>query len=122
MNCKLIVWLSYGAFLIIDSPVLSVIFPTAISRLPADILPLNNSGTVNVKSNISSPSTMVSLNTAILTLLVVIPLGNVTVWFIVLKSTSPVKKQCHIKTQCKHNFAVMSGCIFERKVTSNKNS
>ena len=36
---------------------------------------------------------MVSLNTDILTLLVVIPLVNVTVWFVVLKSTSPDKKK-----------------------------
>ena len=36
---------------------------------------------------------MVSLNTDILTLLVVIPLGNVTVWTVVLKSTSPDKKK-----------------------------
>ena len=36
---------------------------------------------------------MVSLNTDILTLLFVIPLVNVTVWFVVLKSTSPDKKK-----------------------------
>ena len=36
---------------------------------------------------------MVSLNTDILTLLVVIPLGNVAVWSAVSKSTSPDKKE-----------------------------
>ena len=36
---------------------------------------------------------MVSLNTDILTILFVIPLVNVTVWYVVLKSASPDKKK-----------------------------
>lgn len=70
----------------------SIITPIALTRLPADSLPLNKGGTSSVKSNISLLSTFVSGKIITLAMLIVIPLVNVTVSRSVLKSVTPAVK------------------------------
>ena len=66
--------------------------PTAVFLLPAVIAGASDGGTINIKSNRSDPSTMLSLITGTLTLLIVIPLSNVAVSVVVLKSIPPVSQ------------------------------
>ena len=66
--------------------------PTAAFLLPAVIAGLSDNGTVNVKSNSSFPSALLSLITGTLTLLIVIPLANVAISVVALKSTLPVSQ------------------------------
>ena len=70
----------------------SVITPTAVSFPPAIIAGPRADGLFNVKTNFSGPSIMLSITTGTLTLLIVIPLANVAVSVVVLKSTPPVSQ------------------------------
>ena len=70
----------------------SITTPIALTRLPADSLPLNNDGMLIVKSNISLLSTIVSGKIITLAVFIVIPLVNVTVSMAVVKSTPPAIK------------------------------
>ena len=63
-----------------------------ISLLPAVIAGPSDGGILNIKSNFSSPSSIISVITGTLTLLVVIPLANVAVSVVVIKSTPPVSQ------------------------------
>ena len=64
--------------------------PVALSLLPAVIDGPRDDGTFKVKSNSSlSPATLSTI-TGTLTLLIVIPLSNVAVSVVLLKSTPPV--------------------------------
>ena len=75
------------------SLVVSMITPVAVSLTPAVIPGLSDDGTFNVRSNNSfSPSANISSITGTLTLLIVIPLSNVAVSGVVLKSTPPVSQ------------------------------
>ena len=69
-----------------------MITPTAVSLPPALIAGASDGGTVNIKSNSSDSSAISSLITGTLTLLIVIPLANVAVSVVVLKSTPPVSQ------------------------------
>ena len=73
-------------------PVKSLMIPTALSLLPAVIDGPRNDGTLNVKLNSSRSSTILSTITGTLTLLIVIPLANVAVSVVVIKSKSPVSQ------------------------------
>ena len=65
----------------------------AISLPPTVIAGLSDDDTFNIKSNVSfTPSANISSITGTLTLLIVIPLSNVAVSGVVLKSTSPVSQ------------------------------
>ena len=66
--------------------------PVALSLLPAVINGPRNDDTLNVKLNSSDPSAILSTITGTLTLLIVIPLANVAVSVVVLKSTPPVSQ------------------------------
>ena len=66
--------------------------PVALSLPPAVIAGLSDDGILNVKSNSSAPSETLSTITGTLTLLIVIPLANVAVSVVVLKSTPPVSQ------------------------------
>ena len=66
--------------------------PVALSLLPAIIDGPRDDGTFNVKSNSSCSSATLSTITGTLTLLIVIPLTNVAVSVVVLKSTPPVSQ------------------------------
>ena len=66
--------------------------PMDVFLLPALIAGASDGDTINIKSNCSDPSTMSSLITGTLTLLIVIPLSNVAVSVVVLKSTPPVSQ------------------------------
>ena len=70
----------------------SVMVPIAMSLLPAVIAGPRDDGTFKLKSNSSGPSAILSPITSILTLLIVIPLANVAVSVVVLKSTPPVSQ------------------------------
>ena len=70
----------------------SLITPTAVFLPPAVIAGPSDDGTLNVKSNSSASSKIVSLITDRITLLVVIPLANVAVSVAVLKSSPPVSQ------------------------------
>ena len=73
------------------SLVVSIMTPTALLLSPAVIVGPSDDGTINIKSNISfSPSANLSSITSMLTLLIVIPLSNVAVSEVALKSTPPV--------------------------------
>ena len=67
-------------------------FPVAMSLLPAVIAGLSDDGTFKLKLNSSGPSAILSTITGTLTLLIVIPLANVAVSMVVLKSTPPVSQ------------------------------
>ena len=70
-----------------------MIIPVAVFLTPAVIPGASDDGTFNVRSNISfSPSANLSSITGTLTLLIVIPLSNVAVSGVVLKSTPPVSQ------------------------------
>ena len=69
-----------------------MITPVAVSLLPAVIAGPSDDGTTNLKSNSSGSSAILSTITGTLTLLIVIPLANVAVSVIVLKSTPPVSQ------------------------------
>ena len=62
----------------------------ALSLLPAVIAGPSDDGTFSVKLNFSSPSAMLSFINAILTLLIFMPLANVAITVVVMKSTPPV--------------------------------
>ena len=65
----------------------------AISLPPAVTAGARDDDTINIKSNVSFPSpAMLSSVTGTLTLLIVIPLSNVAVSGVVLKSTPPVSQ------------------------------
>ena len=65
----------------------------AISLPPTVTAGASNDGTFNIKSNVSfTPSANISSITGTLTLLIVIPLSNVAVSGVVLKSTPPVSQ------------------------------
>ena len=66
--------------------------PLALFLSPAVIPGLSDDDTVNIKSNSSFPSTVLSLITGTLTLATVIPPANVAVSVAVLKSTPPVNQ------------------------------
>ena len=66
--------------------------PVALSLLPNVIVGLSDDGIFNVKLNSSSPSTILSAITGTLTSLVFIPLPNVAVSVVLLKSTPPVSQ------------------------------
>ena len=70
-----------------------MITPVAVFLPPAVIAGPSDDGTFNVMSNISfTPSANISSITGTLTLLIVIPLSNVAVSGVVLKSTPPVSQ------------------------------
>ena len=70
-----------------------MITPVAISLPVTVIAGPSDDGTINVRSNVSfTPSASISSITGTLTLLIVIPLSNVAVSRVVLKSTSPVSQ------------------------------
>ena len=64
--------------------------PNALSLPPAAIARPRDDGTFKLKSNSSRSSAILSTITGTLTLLVFIPLANVAVSVVVLKSTPPV--------------------------------
>ena len=65
----------------------------AISLPPAVTAGANDGGTINIKSNVSFPSPAnISSITGTLTLLIVIPLSNVAVSGVMLKSAPPVSQ------------------------------
>ena len=64
--------------------------PNALSLPPAVIAGPRDDGTFKLKSNSSRSSAILSTITGTLTLLVFIPLANVAVSVVVLKSTPPV--------------------------------
>ena len=66
--------------------------PVALSLLPADTAGLSDDGIFNVKINSSCSSAILSTITGTLTLPIVIPLANVAVKVVVLKSTPPVNQ------------------------------
>ena len=66
--------------------------PVAVFLPPALIDGLSDDDTFNIKLNSSRPSTTLSSTTGTLTLLLVIPLANVAVSVVVLKSTPPVSQ------------------------------
>ena len=66
--------------------------PVALFLPAAVIAGLSDDGTFNIKSNSSRPSAILSTITGTLTLLIVIPLANVTVSVAMLKSTPPVSQ------------------------------
>ena len=70
----------------------SVMTPIALSLLPAVIDEPRDDGTFNVKLNSSCSSATVSTITGTLILLIVIPLANVAVSVVVIKSTPPVSQ------------------------------
>ena len=68
-----------------------MITPIALPVPPAVIAGPSDDGTLNIKSNVSFlPSANISSTTGALTLLVVIPLPNVAVSGVLLKSIPPV--------------------------------
>jgi len=70
-----------------------MITPITLSLPPAIIAGPSDDGTLNVKLNVSFlPSANISSTTGTLTLLVVLPLPNVTVSIVLLKSTPPVSQ------------------------------
>ena len=70
-----------------------MITPVAVFLPPAVIAGPSDDGTFNIKSNISfTPSANISSITGTLTLLIIIPLSNVAVSGVVLKSTPPVSQ------------------------------
>ena len=69
--------------------VVSIMTPTALSLLPAVIAGARDGNTFKVKSNSSRSSTILSIIIGTLTLLIVIPLANVAVSVVVLKSSPP---------------------------------
>ena len=69
-----------------------MIVPVAVSLLPAVIAGTSDDGTSNLNSNSSCSSAMLSTVTGTLTLLFVLPLANVAVSVVVLKSTSPISQ------------------------------
>ena len=91
-NCHILLNFCYSMYTVTHLLVLSVITPVAVSLLPAVIAGPSDDGTTNRKSNSSTPSTTSSTITGTLTLLIVIPLANVAVSVVVLKSTSPVSQ------------------------------
>ena len=80
-------WFSH-AYLLVEL----VMIPMDVFLLPAHTAGASDGGTINIKSNCSDPSTMLSLITGTLTLLIVNPLPNVAVSVVVLKSTPPVSQ------------------------------
>ena len=76
-----------------NSLVVSLITPTALLTLPTVIAGLSDDGTINVITNaFIFLSTLISSVTGTLTLLIVIPLSNVAVSGVALKSTPPVSQ------------------------------
>ena len=70
-----------------------MITPVAVFLPPAVIAGPSDDGTFNVRPNVSfTPSANMSSITGTLTLLIVIPLSNVAVSGVVLKSTPPVSQ------------------------------
>ena len=70
-----------------------MITPIALFLPPAVIAGPSDDGIINIKLNVSfSPSNKLSSITGTLTLLIVIPLSNVAVSVVVLKSTPPVSQ------------------------------
>ena len=71
-----------------------MITPVALFLLLAAVIPgSSDDGTSNVRTNVSfTPSANISSITGTLTLLIVIPLSNVAVSGVVLKSTPPVSQ------------------------------
>ena len=65
--------------------------PVALSLLPAVIAGPSDDGTFNVKLKFSGPSAILSFINAILALMILMPLANVAIRVVVLKSTPPVK-------------------------------
>ena len=81
--------------------------PTALSLPPAVIAGARDDDTFKVKSNSSSPSTILSIITGTLTLLLIIPLANVAVRVVVSKSTPPVSQTTLIykfKSDAHYNY------------------
>ena len=66
--------------------------PVALSLLPAVIAGLSDDDIDSDKLNSSDPSTILSTVIGTLTLLIVIPLANVAVSVVVIKSTPPVSQ------------------------------
>ena len=66
--------------------------PVAIFLRPAVTAGPSNDGTFNLKLNSSFSSKILSTITGTLTLLIVIPLANVAVSVVVLKSTPPISQ------------------------------
>ena len=64
--------------------------PVALLILPTAIAGPSDAGTFNVKLNSSCPSAMLSFISAMLTLLILMPLANVAIRVAGLKSTPPV--------------------------------
>ena len=76
--------------------------PTALSLLPAVIAGARDGDTFKVKSNFSRSSTILSIIIGTLTLLIVIPLANVAVSVVVLKSIPPVGQIIYAHTIMTH--------------------
>ena len=72
--------------------------PLALFLSPAVIPGPSDDGTLNIKSNSSGLSTILSISTKMLTLIIVAPLGNVAIKVGVLKSAPPVSQNNSIKT------------------------
>ena len=72
--------------------------PVALSLLPAVIAGLSDDDIDSDKLNSSDPSTILSTIIGTLTLLIVIPLANVAVSVVVIKSTPPVSQTFLIHT------------------------
>ena len=81
-----------ATYIMMHSQVESAMTPTAVFLPPTVIPGLSDDGTVNIKSNSSFPSAILSLITSTLTLATVIPPANVAVSVAVLKSTPPVSQ------------------------------
>ena len=71
--------------------------PIAVFLSPAVILGPSDDGTLNIKSNSSCLSTILSISTEILTSIIVAPPGNVAINVDVLKSAPPVSQNNSIK-------------------------
>ena len=88
----LVTYITLVVHIIIHLLVESVMIPVALFLLAAVIAGLSDDGTFNIKSNSSRSSVILSTITGTLTLLIVIPLANVTVNVALLKSTPPVSQ------------------------------
>ena len=82
-----------------------MITPIALSLPPAVIAGPSDDGTLNIKSNVSFlPSANISSTTGTLTLLVVLPLPNVAVSVVLVKSTPPVSQTLQLAHYHTHYY------------------
>ena len=81
--------LIHQSYLLLES---AVITPVALTLSPGVIAGPSDDDTINIKSNSSCPSRTLSVITGTLTLLTVVPLVNVAISGVLLKSTPPVSQ------------------------------